>query len=405
MARPERAARRAAGRAPAPAAARARRRHGGGGTGGTGGTGGGAAGAGGGSAPALTGLHVDGNTIKNSQGQVVRLHGVNRSGTEYRCIAANTTQTPNIFDGASDDASISVMASWNVNAVRVPLNEDCWLAINGAPAVNSGTNYKNAIKTYVGLLEQHNMAPILELHWAAPGTTSANRQQPMPDADHALAFWTDVAPDVRERQPRHLRAVQRAVPGLEPRQRGGLDLLARRLHRDPAQRERHERRHVHGHRLSGARHRDPGTGAANLILLGGVQYSNTLTMWQASKPTDSMNNLAPAWHIYNFNGCAATTCWNAAPATLAASFPIVATEFGENDCKAGTFLTSLLTWLDQKNESYLAWTWDTWGTCQAGTASGGSPATGSPWALPTSYTSGTPNSPYATAVHDHFAGL
>src|SRR5471030_816883 len=40
-----------------------------------------------GAAPAsITGLHVSGNQIFNAAGQPVRLLGVNRSGTEYRCI-------------------------------------------------------------------------------------------------------------------------------------------------------------------------------------------------------------------------------------------------------------------------------------------------------------------------------
>src|SRR6185369_7674268 len=73
----------------------------GGGTGGAGGRGG-SGGSGGTPAPGppLTGLHVLGNQIQNDAGQVVRLHGVNRSGTEYRCVAATG---PSIFDGPSDD--------------------------------------------------------------------------------------------------------------------------------------------------------------------------------------------------------------------------------------------------------------------------------------------------------------
>ena len=336
----------------------------------------------------------------------MRVHGVNRSGTEYRCIAANTTQTPNIFDGASDDASLGVIASWNVNAVRVPMNEDCWLAINGVPAVNAGTNYKNALKAYVGLLEARNMAPILELHWSAPGTTLANRQQPMPDADHSLAFWTDVAMTFGSDTRVIFELFNEPFPDMNRDSTAGWTCWrdgcsnATLLNSSGMSSGTYTAVGMQA-LVDGVR----GAGASNIILLGGLQYSNTLTSWAMYKPTDSMNNLAPAWHIYNFNGCAATTCWNMAPTTLAASYPIVATEFGENDCKAGTFLTSLLSFLDSKSASYLAWTWDAWGTCQAGTASGGSPATGSPWALMMSYTNGTPNSAYATAVHDHFAGL
>src|SRR4029077_2091196 len=219
--------------------------------------------------------------------------------------AANSTT---IFDGAFDDGSISVIASWNVNAVRVPLNEDCWLAINGAPATTSGANYKTAIKTYVGLLEQHNMAPILELHWAAPGTTAATRQQPMPDADHAIPFWTDVA--------QTFAGDSRVIfePYNEPFPDSNRDSTAAWT----CWRDGCTANLLNASGMTSGTYMATGfqalvnairgTGAPGLILLGGVQYSNTLTNWQTYKPTDAMNNLAPAWHVYNFNGCAATTC-------------------------------------------------------------------------------------------------
>jgi Cellulase (glycosyl hydrolase family 5) len=365
---------------------------GGAGTGGAGGT------SVGGVTPPLTGLHVDKNQIKNDQGQVVRLHGVNRSGTEYRCVQSATA----IFDGPSTDASIQVMTTWNVNAVRVPLNEDCWLAINGVAAATSGASYKTAITGYVRLLEARNIAPILELHWSAPGTTLANRQQPMPDADHAAAFWTDVATT--------FKADNRVIfePFNEPYPDGNRDTTAAWT----CWRDGCTANQVVATGQPAATYQAAGlqalvnairmAGATNLILLGGVQFSNTLSQWMTYKPTDSTNNIAAAWHIYNFNGCAQATCWNNNPAKVAAMFPIVATEFGENDCMGGTFVTSLMQWLDQQNQSYLAWTWDAYGACVAGSATGQG---GSPWSLVGSYTSGTPNDGFAQAVHDHFLGL
>ena len=81
----------------------------------------------GGSAPQL---HVSGNKLLSSTGAQVVLHGVDRSGTEYACVQGN-----GIFDGPIDQASISAMKTWGVNAVRVPLNEACW---NAESYVNAG---------------------------------------------------------------------------------------------------------------------------------------------------------------------------------------------------------------------------------------------------------------------------
>src|SRR5690348_1487953 len=74
-------------------------------------------------------LRVSGNQIVDGTGQPVRLFGVNRSGTEYACIQGN-----GIFDGPNDDASLAAIRTWKANAVRVPMNEDCWLGIGGVQA-------------------------------------------------------------------------------------------------------------------------------------------------------------------------------------------------------------------------------------------------------------------------------
>src|SRR5438309_1777578 len=97
-------------------------------------------------------LRVSGNQLLDARGNRIRLLGVDRSGTEYACI-----QGWGIFDGPSDAASVQTIASWHTNAVRVPLNEDCWLDINGAPAAYSGATYQQAIANYVNLLNQDGL--------------------------------------------------------------------------------------------------------------------------------------------------------------------------------------------------------------------------------------------------------
>ena len=136
------------------------------------------------------GLHVADGHITDATGAAIVLHGVNRSGSEYKCVQSGNS----MFDGPATDESVEAITTWpNVNTVRVPLNESCWLGINGAAATLSGDYYKTAIKNYVLRLHKYNLIPILELHWVGPGTMLATRQQPMPDADHALAFWAEVA--------------------------------------------------------------------------------------------------------------------------------------------------------------------------------------------------------------------
>src|SRR5437660_11754841 len=103
------------------------------------------------------------NHLVDGAGEAIRLLGVNRSGTEYACI-----QGWGIFDGPNDAASVAAMATWHINAVRVPLNEDCWLNINGVSAAYGGATYQAAIRSYVSLLHQYGLYAVLELHWNAP---------------------------------------------------------------------------------------------------------------------------------------------------------------------------------------------------------------------------------------------
>ncbi len=141
---------------------------------------------------ALASVRVVGNQLVDGSGHPVRLLGVNRSGTEYAC-----AQGWGIFDGPSDDASVAAIAAWHTDAVRVPLNEDCWLGLNGVNPSFSGNAYRQAIVDYVGLLNAHGLVAVLDLHWGAPGTALALDQEAMPDADHSPAFWVSVAQTFR----------------------------------------------------------------------------------------------------------------------------------------------------------------------------------------------------------------
>ena len=345
-----------------------------------------------------SGLHAVGNHIEDGDGKTIVLRGVNRSGSEYMCI-----QNRGIFDGPADATSVQAIASWKANAVRVPLNEDCWLAINGAPPAFSGATYKAAIRDYVGVLHAHGIVPILDLHWSAPGTLMATRLQPMPDADHAVAFWADVAATF---------ASDDGVvfePYNEPYPSNNQDTVAAwTCWRDGCTATTAPRNSVPptyaavGMQALVTAIRD--AGARNLILLGGVQFSNTLTQWLAYRPVDPMANLGATWHAYSFNACITQDCWDGAPATVAASVPLVATEFGERDCQS-TFVMPLMQWFDTHVAGYLAWTWDAYGECVPYVSAA---APGNPYSLlgPASQDySGAPNPGLGQAIFDHLTAF
>lgn len=337
------------------------------------------------------GLHVEGTQVVDANGNAIALRGVNRSGTEYRCI-----QGFGLFDGPDSEESVQAIASWNVNAVRVPLNEACWLDIQDVKPEYGGCNYKNAIRRYVALLHKYALVPILDLHWAAPNATRAVRLQPLPNVENSPAFWSDVAKTFKDddgvvfepyNEPFPAQNTDSpwawhcwrdgckedlALPAGEPAveyQAAGMQSLVTAI-RDAK--------------------------ASNLILLGGVQYSNALSQWLANKPDDPLGNVAAAWHVYNYNSCVKEDCWNGAARAVSEAVPLVATEIGENDCQ-GDFISPLMQWLDQNADGYLAWSWNAYGPCRAA----GSGQRGSPYSLIASYTTGAPNGPYAQTFFDH----
>src|SRR5215218_4472180 len=63
------------------------------------------------------GVQVRGAKLVDLAGRPVRLLGVNRAGGEYAC-----AQGWGFFEGPTDAGIIAAMASWRINAVRVPLN-------------------------------------------------------------------------------------------------------------------------------------------------------------------------------------------------------------------------------------------------------------------------------------------
>ncbi|HSW96535.1 MAG TPA: cellulase family glycosylhydrolase [Candidatus Saccharimonadales bacterium] len=314
----------------------------------------------------ITGLHVVGGLIQNDSGQTITLHGVNRAGTEYMCV-----QSGNIFDGPSDAASMQAIAAWHTNVIRVPLNEDCWLGINGANP--GGAAYQTAIINYVNTINSQGLAVVLDLHWSAPGSTKAISQQVMPDQDHSPAFWTSVATTFKNNTS-----------------------VIFDLYNEP-------------HDVSWTCWKDGGnscgsfpiagmqtlvnairaTGATNLIMAGGLAWSNDLSQWLTNKPSDSANNLVAAWHVYNFNQCNSATCWDSVQAPISAQYPIIIGEMGENDCAHG-FIDTLMNWMDSHHQNYIGWSWNT-ASC------GGFPA------LITSY-DGTPSN-FGIGLRDHLAAL
>lgn len=325
------------------------------GTGGSGGSGGQPSDGGGDTGPPVSGLHVVGNKLMDN-GKTVRLLGVDRSGTEYGCV-----QQGMVFpEGPTSVSSLlGGMTGWGINTIRVPLNEDCWLGINGANAAASGAAYTSAITTYVQGLRAAGMYVIVDLHWNAPGSTLSMSQQPMADEDNAPAFWMSVASTFKGDNGIVFDLYNEPYPDLGTMGMGqGVS--------DPGTCmlngcELSSWTGFSGSAMSAGMQQlvttVRGTGATNVIMIAGWTYANTIGTWLTYEPTDPLNNLAASFHTYNYTGCSNTGCWMDNVQYVAETVPVITGELGENDCNTG-FVDSYFAFADPLGISYLGWAWN-----------------------------------------------
>jgi hypothetical protein len=283
-------------------------------------------------------IAVRGGKLVDHAGRTVRLLGVNRSGTEYSC-----QQGYGFFDGPSDAASIKAMKSWHIDAVRVPLNETCWLGINGIQPQYGGENYRRAIRAWVSRLESRNLYVILDLHWAAPGGEQATGIIPMPDADHAPDFWRSVAAEYRD---------DHAVL---------FDLYNEPHHIDWAcwqhGCEVHDAR-VGAYRAAGMTELVEAvrsTGTRRPVMLGGTEWARNDEGWLAHLPPDPAKAEVASNHTYDFAACY-DRCRRAL-VEISRTHPVVTGELGEGDCR-DRYIDPYMDWADAHGISYLGWAWD-----------------------------------------------
>jgi endoglucanase len=296
---------------------------------------------------ALAGIQVIGNQLVTLDGRPLRLTGVNRSGAEFACI-----HQWGIFEGPTDPPSVALIRSWHANVVRIGLNEDCWLGINGVPQASGGEKYRQTVIDYVNTLTWNGVYAIVDLHWSAPGSVPATSLRPLPDADHSLEFWRSVATALADNPDVVFDVFNEPFgvdwdcwrdgceypggPDTGPWQTVGMQSLIDTIR---------------------------GAGARQPLLVGGLWFANDVTGWRAHQPHDPLGQLVASVHVYPFNRCNEPSCWNDEIAPLAESVPVLVTEFGTDwvPPHGDAMAIALMNWADAHEIGYLAWAWNTWG--------------------------------------------
>ena len=308
-----------------------------------GGTSGGGAGDGG-HRFAPGGYYVAGNTIYDEAGRPHRFHGVDRTSLEWSVSGQ--------YLAASDYALI---ASWKANAVRIPLNQDFWLS--ASPIYDPG--YAGVIDQQVTNARAAGLDVILDLHWSDKGQIGAAStatlgtlpgQQRMADAN-SVTLWREVATKYAGNghvifelynEPHDIPwSVWLDGGDTGANGAGGATFTAVGMQKlyDTVR----------------------ATGAQNLVLIGGVDWAYDLSGVPANRVAGY--NIGYVSHVYHHNTGHDAADWPASWGFLAATDPIVLTEFGpfsnqSSEVNCGLdYVTTLLDFADSKSVSWTSWAW------------------------------------------------
>jgi hypothetical protein len=265
------------------------------------------------------GYYTQGNQIFDASGNVHRFKGLARPTFE--------------FDASGQGFSredVKRMRATGANVVRYALNEGFWLSTH--PSFNP--NYQAYIDRAVQWTLQAGMDVIIDLHWSG----NPPNQQVMPDRN-SITFWQQVAQKYKNDGRVIFELYNEPHPGTATvwRNGDGGDAAGMQQLYDAVR----------------------GTGANNLVLAGGMDFAYNLEMVLPAMQLTG-TNIAYVTHPYKFKTPPPPQGYDGVTAT----FPVVATEFGDadisgigpKDCGTGPY-TSNIADFDRLGVSWTAWAW------------------------------------------------
>jgi len=108
-------------------------------------------------------LRVIGNRLVDDFNNTVKLTGVNIPGSELNCVLGE-----GVFSRSVPSAE---ELAERYNAVRIPLNEHCWLGINQVAI--GGEAYRAEVERFVDSMLDQGLIVVLDLLWSLKGPAQA----------------------------------------------------------------------------------------------------------------------------------------------------------------------------------------------------------------------------------------
>ncbi len=273
--------------------------------------------------PSDPGYHVVGNQVLGKDGRPHYFHGVARPSLEW---------SPNGDSLSAGD--FRAMAKWKANVVRIALNQDYWLFGNGAKT------YQDTVLQSVEWAKAAGLDVILDLHWSDKGVAGGGgaAQQKMADAN-SITFWKQVAEAYKD-DGRVLFELYNEPHDiswdvwLEGGSAGDFEAVGMQELYDTVR----------------------ATGAKNLVIIGGLDWAYDLSGVATHRVQGT--NLMYATHPYGKNNWKPISSFDAKWGYLAATDPVIVTEFGDNEADCSTEYSSyVIEYSDRAGAHWTAWAW------------------------------------------------
>ena len=270
------------------------------------------------------GYYVEGPTIYDAQDRPHLFHGLDRPSLEWASSGDQLSQ-----------ADYHLMAGWKANVVRLSLNQGFWLP--GSSVYAAG--YERVVEQNVANIEAEGMDVILDLHWSDKGDPATKPAQQRMADQRSVTFWRAVAEKFK-----------------------GDGRVIFELYNEPHDVEwavwRNGGMSGDGFMVAGMQalyDAVRSTGAHNLVIIAGLRFAFDLS----GVPQHRIQgyNIVYTTHPYNYADKQPAS-WQGAWGFLAATDPIIITEFGDTtgSC-AATYNSQVIEYANSRRLSWTGWAW------------------------------------------------
>jgi endoglucanase len=295
------------------------------------------------------GIKVAGNTFTDLSGNVLQLQGENVASLEI-----NDSSMWDGFYGTNLSTWQTVASTWQMNIIRLPLNEWAWRT-NATSA--KGIPYQTIVAATVANITAAHMYVILDLHWASPSNYNngvADGQPGYLDAENSVSFWSSVATAFKNNPAVTFELFNEPYADDQAFDSTRLNLLKNggstftfynQVSGKGTPVNSGVSFQVAGHQQLVTAIRN--TGATNVILYSCPVWNSALSQSLDVKPTDPLNQLGATVHYANGSNADYTNI-------LDAGIPILMTEFYTLAGRGG------YSWAQSNHIGYVMWGANNW---------------------------------------------